>query len=340
MPQRDSFLNEIFEKFGNEIAVRNYSEGVPSISTGSLAIDVSTGIGGVPRGRFTEVYGPEGSGKTTLLLSIAKQAMNSGLKVLYIDTENSLDYAYAKEVVGDFTDDQMIILQPESGEDAFSLALISVEHDFPVILFDSVAAISPEKELEEPMDKQQVGLTPRLTSKFLRKIAYLVRTKEIAFVFSNQVRANIGAYMGGYVTPAGFALKHYTSLRIYLSKSDEIKIDKTAIGNFVKFVIKKNKVGRPYRQATTNIIWGKGVDYHRDVISFAALLGIIRSRGSYYSFDGEIIGNKPGTINAINTLKENKELLDKIVGMCYNVAGSAQFIEEVANAEVESDNGS
>ncbi len=323
-----SFLDEILDTYGEEVAIRKYVEGVPAISTGSLGIDVSTGIGGIPKGRFTEIYGAEGSGKTTLLLNIAKLAVQAGERVAFIDTENGLDYAYAHDVIGDFTSDQLIIIQPESAEDSFAIALSAVDHDYSVILFDSVAALSPEKELEDPMDKSQVALAPRLTSKFLRKVAYQVRQREVAFIFTNQVRANIGSYVGGWVTPAGYALKHYTSLRIYLAKGKEIKDGDTVIGHFVNFTIKKNKVGKPYRQATTNIIFGKGIDYHRDVLSFGSLLGVIKNRGSYFGFEEDTIGSKPGATKTALALSEDQELLDKIVKLCYNIAGSSMQKKE------------
>lgn len=326
-----SFLDEILDKYGEEVAIRKYEGGIPAISTGSLGIDVSTGIGGIPKGRFTEIYGAEGSGKTTLLLNIANLAIKAGERVAFIDTENGLDYAYAHDIIGDFEPEQLIIIQPESAEDSFAIALSAVEHDYSVILFDSVAALSPSKELEESMDKSQVALAPRLTSKFLRKVAYQVRQKEVAFVFTNQIRANIGSYVGGWVTPAGYALKHYTSLRIYLSKGKEIKDGETVVGHFVNFTIKKNKVGTPYRQATTNIIFGKGVDYHRDVLSFGSLLGVIKNRGSYFGFEEDTIGSKAGATNTALALEADQELLDKIVKMCYNVTGSTMQEEEEQN---------
>lgn len=321
--REENFLDKILDEFGEDIALRKYEDGVPSISTGSLALDISTGIGGLPKGRFTEIYGPEGGGKTTLLLNIAKEAILAGEKVLYIDTENSLDYAYAEEIMGKLMkEDNPVVIQPQSAETSFEIALAGIESGFTCILFDSVAALSPQEELDKGMDKMQVGLAPRLTAKFLRKVAFEVRKREVAFIYTNQVRANIGSYFGGYTTPAGYALKHYTSVRIYLSKGKDIEDGDNVIGNFVNFVIKKNKVGIPFRQATTNIIYGKGVDYYRDVISFASLLGVIKSRGSYFAFEEETIGNKPGVSNTAQALAKDQKLLDKIVKMCYNITGA------------------
>lgn len=326
----ESFLDKVLDEFGDDIVLRKYEGGIPAISTGSLSIDVSTGIGGVPKGRFTEIYGPEGGGKTTLLLNIAKQALLTGEKVLYIDTENGLDYAYAEEILGKLLkEDNPIFVQPQSAESSFEIAMAGIEGGFTCILFDSVAALSPQEELDKGMDKMQVGLAPRITSKFLRKVAYEIRKKEIAFIYTNQVRANIGSYFGGYTTPAGYALKHYTSVRIYMSKSKDIEEHDKVIGNFVNFVIKKNKVGIPFRQATTNIIYGKGVDYYRDVISFASLLGVIKNRGSYFAFEDETIGSKPGVTNTSRALAKDQKLLDKIVEMCYNITGAKITEEEV-----------
>lgn len=326
--KEESFLDKILDEFGEDVVLRKYEGGIPAISTGSLSLDVSIGIGGIPKGRFTEFYGPEGGGKTTLLLNIAKQALLAGERVLYIDTENSLDYAYADEVLGKLLkEDNPIFVQPQSAESSFEIAMSGIDSGFSCILFDSVAALSPQEELDKGMEKMQVGLAPRITSKFLRKVAFEIRKKEVAFVYTNQVRANIGSYFGGYTTPAGYALKHYTSVRVYLSKSKDIEEKDKTIGNFVNFVIKKNKVGIPFRQATTNIIYGKGIDYYRDVISFASLLGVIKNRGSYFAFEDETIGSKPGVTNTARALSKNPKLLDKIVEMCYNITG-AKVIEE------------
>lgn len=341
--KEESFLDRVLDEFGEDIVLRKYEEGIPAIPTGSLALDVSIGIGGIPKGRFTEIYGPEGGGKTTLLLNVAKHALMTGERVLYIDTENGLDYAYAEEVLGKLMkEDNPVFVQPQSAEDSFEIAMQGIDNDFSCILFDSVAALSPREELDKGMDKMQIGLAPRITSKFLRKVAYEVRKREVAFIYTNQVRANIGSYFGGYTTPAGYALKHYTSVRIYLSKSKDIEENDKIVGNFVNFVIKKNKVGIPFRQATTNIIYGKGIDYYRDVISFASLLGVIKNRGSYFAFEDETIGNKPGVTNTSRALAKDQKLLDKIVEMCYNITGAkilSESKEEVKPKNVKKEEG-
>jgi len=335
MAKKKDFLDIMLDEFGEGIQVIHYKDGHPAISTGSVAIDVSTGIGGIPLGRFTEIYGPEQSGKTTLCLTIARQALKLGYKVLYIDVENKLTYDYAEAILGEYKNNNFILLQPNSGEDSFKIAEAGIDSGFDLIIFDSVAAISPEAELEDEIDKQHVGLAARLVNQFLRKATYKVRTNEVAFIFSNQVRANIGSYYGGYAQPAGYALKHYTTLRIFLSKGKEIKDDDDyAIGNYVNFIIKKNNIGMPYRQAETNVIFGKGVDKARDLLTFATLLGVIKTRGSYYAFNDEVIAQ--GTEKTIAVLSESKDTLDKIEELCYNIAKVKYppFRKEVRNEEV------
>lgn len=321
-------LEAVLQELGDDIAMTQYKEGVPAISSGSLAMDVSIGIGGYPLGRFTELYGPEMGGKTTLCLAAAREALKVGKKVLFIDTENSLDYAYLEQAIGDVLDmERIVVVQPESGEQAFELAEAGIESDFDLIIFDSVAAISPKDELDQEFTDKQMMVSPRLVSHFLRRNVYKIRRKEIAFIFTNQVRANIGSYMGGYVTTGGNALKHYTSVRIYISRGNKIEetIDgnKVHVGNYINFTVKKNKVGNPYRQATTNIILGEGIDYYRDVISFASLLGVIKNRGPYYAFEGETIGSNPGVSATRDILADEPELLDKIVKACYNTANAS-----------------
>ena len=240
-----------------------------------------------------------------------------------MDVENNLDYAYAAEVWGDFSEKDALIFQPQAAEAAFDMAEKGINSGFDLIIFDSIAAIAPTKELEGDMKDWNVGLAPRRIAQFLRRNSYNVRNLETTFVFTNQVRANIGSYYGGYTTPGGYAIKHHSSLRVYVSRGKDIeeKLEgkKEVIGNLVNFVIKKNKVGMPHRQAKTNIIYGKGIDTYRDIISFATLLGVIKMRGAYTSFEDETIGL--GISKSVEVLKNEPERLDKIIEMCYNVAG-------------------
>jgi recombination protein RecA len=338
---KNGFLQEIIDEYGDDILIRRYTEGVPVIPTGALSIDVSTGIGGIPLGRVSEIYGPEGGGKTTICLEIARNALLAGFKVLYVDTENSLDFGYTSDILGDdYDQENFLALQPKSGEDALKIAEAGVETDYKVIIFDSIASLSPEKELEDPFDKAHIGLSPRLTAKFLRRQINEIRKKEIAMIVTNQVRANIGSYLGDLTTPAGFALKHYTSLRIFMARSKKIEEKENEIGHFVKFIIKKNKLAKPFRTASTNIIYGEGINYYRDIISFGSLLGVIKTRGSYYAFEDDTIGL--GVAKSAVALSENQELVDKIVEVCYNIAGvrvpqKAVAAQEEVDAENDQD---
>jgi recombination protein RecA len=321
MAKSKTLIDQILDKYGeNTIITDRHS----SISTGSIAMDVSMGIGGVPHGRYTEIYGPESGGKTTLCLSICKNALMEGQKVLYVDVENSLHLPYAREIMGEYYDpESIIIVQPLSAEDSFEIAEAGMDAGRDLIIFDSIAAIAPTVELEEDdYEKMTIGIPSKKANLFLRKTAHKVRDNQIAVVFTNQVRANIGSYHGGFVTPIGYALKHYTSMRIYMSKGEDMKneLDENGdpIGHFINFTIKKNKLGRPYRQAETALIYKKGINTVRDVIKFGSLLGVIQSRGSYYTFNEETIGQ--GMAKSVETLESDPERLDKIIKMCYNVA--------------------
>lgn len=316
-----SFGDTIRDIVGDSAIIEDLEREVKAIPTGSLALDVSIGAGGIPKGRFTEIFGVESAGKTTLALSIIKNGFESGTidSFLYVDTENNLNLGYVKSLLGEYIG-RGLIVQPLSAEDAFSVSLKGVEEGIDLIIFDSVGSLSPSKELEDDFTQQHVGLVPRLMSKFLRMAGGKVRENNTAFVFINQVRDNIGTYYGGLTTPAGHALRHFLSLRIQLSKGKDIEDKETVIGNLVNFTIKKNKVGVPFRTAFTNNIYGTGIDYYRDVINFGTLLGVVESRASYFAFEGTTIGSKPGLLNTAISLSENRELLDKIVRECYNTA--------------------
>ena len=322
------FLDDLQKEYGEDILKKRDKLAV--ISTGSLALDISTGVGGIPKAKFTEIYGPESSGKTTLAFEIFKNCLANGENALFIDAENAIDFSYMEKVTGhkfrenstvlvdDNTDASGAVIQPETGE--MSLNIIEkglISGEFGLIILDSVGALSPKEEKEKDLEDSTVALTSRLLSKFFRRMSFFVRKHDIAVVFLNQVRAKIGGYVAGYESPGGYALKHYTSLRIFLGKGQIIKQGKDSIGVLTPFTIKKNKVAQPFGASTFPIISGEGIDYIRDVINFAKFLGVIKLRGSHYVIsDGEHIGH--GMNNVIEFLKENETTLDKIVEMCYN----------------------
>lgn len=329
------FVEELLDTYEDNIFVKREIKDIEAFSTGSLALDVSTGIGGVPKGRFTEIYGPESSGKTTVCLTMVRRALeaNPDTTVLYIDSENSLDYGYLADIVGrDLITDNVFLVQPRTAEDGFDIARSAIKNNIELIIIDSLAAMAPEIEIDKP-EKVQVALFARALGRFLKTTAFEIERRKIAVVFTNQVRASIGTFIGGLQTPGGFALKHFTSLKILLTKGKTLKDkDDVPYGNFVKFVIKKNKVGMPYRTAVTNIMYGKGINYTMDAISFGKLLGIIKSRGAYLSFEGETLGQ--GLEKSIEALDQNPEKLDKLVQMCYNIVkGSENTQEEVVSEE-------
>jgi len=315
------FREDMKNKYGESslVTVERYLDaGV--ISTGSLSLDVSLGIGGIPRGVFTEIVGPESIGKTTIALSLTKHALDQGINVLYLDAERTLDLQYAKAIVGEFDDDRLTIASPETAEDIFEVAEEGiVSGAFGVIILDSLGALAPKKELDDDLIDANVALLARLLTKWLRRNSFQVKKHNIAFIFLNQVRDNIGSYVRSYVSPGGNALKHFLTIRIKLTSGLKIKgKEKDDIrGIFPKYTVTKNKLAPPYRSGILPIIFGKGIDYYRDVIEFAKRLGILRQSGAYYKFEGETLGQ--GVDKTIEFLKKNKETLDKIVEMCYDI---------------------
>ena len=327
------FIEDVAEEYGDKSVVTTESyldNGV--ISTGSLALDVSTGIGGIPRGMYTEIMGPESSGKTTVALSIVKEAIKGGLSVMYLDAERSVDYRYVKAIIGEFDESKLTILSPKTAEDFFRVAEDGIASDlFQLIILDSLAGVSPEKEINDDLDKANVALLSRLLTKWLRRNSFDVKSKNIAFVFLNQVRDRIGTYVGGYESPGGHALKHFLAVKINFTKGGKLEVigsdkKKEVVGIITKFTVSKNKLAAPFRSSTFPIIFGEGVDYYRNVIEFASSLGVVKRAGSYYRFEGETLGQ--GMSNAMETLNEDDETLDKIVKMCYNVIEVNKEISE------------
>ncbi len=318
----DELLDKFEKKYGeNSIYVRD--EEYVAISTGSFSLNVSIGIGGIPKKRFTELYGSEGTGKTTLCLCACREVIKANGRVLYIDAENALDYGYVQEIVGKGIDKkQFVIINPEVAEDAFEMAGEAIQSGlFDLIILDSLPALAPREEKEKGFAKETMMVIPRLVGKFFRLHGTDLRHSTAALIIVNQVRDNTNSYFGGYKTPGGHALKHWNSLEIQLTKGKPIEVTKdgvkSRIGQYTNFTIKKNKVSIPFRTFQFPIIYGKGIDYVRDLIEFSSMLGVVKKRGSWYYFGEEKLGQ--GLVKTSNTLKERKDLLDKIEQMCYNL---------------------
>lgn len=285
-------------------------QAMPVISTGSLSLDAALGVGGLPRGRIIEIYGPEGGGKSTLALQVAAEAQKNGGKVAYIDAEHSLDPAYAKSI-GVNVDD-LIISQPDYAEQALEIADMLVKSGaIDLFVIDSVAAMVPRAELEGMMGDQFVGLQARLMSQALRKLTGELNRTNTCAIFINQLREKIGiAYGNPEVTPGGRALKFYSSVRLDVRRVESITKGDEIIGNRVKVKIVKNKVAPPYKTAQFDIIFGKGISTVGEIVDLASDYGIIEKSGSWYSYEGERLGQ--GRDNTVDSLKKDQLKLDEI----------------------------
>jgi len=284
-------------------------EKVPAISTGSIAIDRITGIGGIPRGRITEIYGPESSGKTTLALHVIANAQKEGGVAAFIDAEHALDPTYAKKLGINL--EELLVSQPDSGEQALEIAETLVRSGaVDVVVVDSVAALTPEAEIQGDMGDSHVGLQARLMSQALRKLTAAVSKSNCALIFINQVREKIG--MMGYggpqeTTTGGRALKFYSSMRIEIRNIGQIKgKGDERIGHKAKVKIVKNKLAPPFREAVVEVYYGEGISREADLLNLGEELGIVKKSGSWYSFGDMRLGQ--GKENARQFLKENPEI--------------------------------
>lgn len=331
----DNFLDAIIDRFGDNILSNLRGDSIEVMTTGSLSLDACIGVGGIPKGRFTEIYGPEGSGKTTMALSTAQLAIERGEKVLYLDVENMLSYSSIKQMLGKEIDkESLILLQPETAEQAFMIAEKGITSgEFSLVVLDTVAALEPQAEKDNEFDEFTMAVISRLLAKFFRRNAADVKNQNIAFLLLNQVRDKVGSYTGGYESPGGHALKHYTSVRVALTKGQDIKVGNDKVGINTKFVIKKNKLAPPFRSYEIPIMFGVGVDYFMDAVSFCETIGVLKKSGSFYKFDDETIGQ--GRIAAAEFLKTNVEVLDKIRERVYNVLGKQAGSQELEEVEQE-----
>lgn len=280
------------------------------ISTSSISLDMALGVGGVPRGRIIEIYGPESSGKTTVALHIAAQAQKNGGIAAFIDAEHALDPVYAKALGVDI--DELIVSQPDTGEQALEITEALVRSSaIDVVVIDSVAALVPRAEIEGEMGDSHMGLQARLMSQALRKLAGAINKSNTTVIFINQLREKVGVMFGNpEVTPGGRALKFYSSVRLDVRRSESLKNGVDVVGSRTKVKVVKNKVAPPFKTAEFDIMYGKGISREGDIIDMAVKVGVIEKAGSWYSYNGDRIGQ--GRENAKKTLMDKPELCDEM----------------------------
>ena len=312
----ESVLSQIEKQYGKGAIMKmgdnsGYAE-VEVIPTGCLTLDIALGIGGMPRGRIVEIYGPESSGKTTVALHVIAEAQKRGGVAAFVDAEHALDPVYAKKLGVDL--EELYVSQPDSGEQALDIVDALVRSSaIDVIVIDSVAALTPKAEIEGNMGDSHVGLQARLMSQALRKITAIVNKSKTCVIFINQLREKVGVIYGNpEVTPGGKALKFYASVRIDVRKGEQLKDSDGAVGNKTKAKIVKNKLAPPFRQAEFDIIYGEGISREGCIIDEGVNYKVIEKSGSYYSYNGERIAQ--GRDKLRKYLKDNPELMDEIDG--------------------------
>ena len=284
---------------------------IPSISTGSLGLDVALGIGGIPKGRVTEIYGPESSGKTTLTLQIIAQCQKEGGTCAFIDAEHALDPQYAEKLGVNV--DELLLSQPDTGEQALEVADMLVKSkSVDLVIIDSVAALVPRAEIEGEMGDHHVGLQARLMSQALRKITGNIQRSGATVVFINQIRMKIGVMFGSpETTTGGNALKFYSSVRLDIRRIGSVKEGDEVTGNETRVKVVKNKVSPPFKQAEFQIMYGLGINQEGEILDFGNKLGLVEKSGAFYKLDGESIGQ--GKSKASQFLKENAKVKNKLV---------------------------
>ena len=332
----EAAIASITKSFGEGSIMRLGDEGanlkIEAISTGSLGLDMALGVGGVPRGRIIEIYGPESSGKTTIMLHIVANAQKNGGTAAFIDAEHALDPSYAAKLGVNL--DELLISQPDSGEEALTICeTLARSGALDVIVVDSVAALVPKAELEGDMGMATMGMQARLMSQALRKLTAILGKSKTMCLFTNQMREKVGVMFGSpETTPGGKALKFYSSVRIDIRRREQLK-DNTGnvVGNHVRAKVVKNKVSPPFTEAEFDIMYGQGINWEGDLIAVGLARGVIQKKGAWLQYDGEMIGQ--GKEASRRALEENKELAARIHSEI--TEGKPEFDEEADTPTAE-----
>ena len=306
-------LAQIDKQFGKGSIMRMGEKttlGIDFISTGSIALDMALGIGGLPRGRITEIYGPESSGKSTLAMHVVAEAQRNGGSCAYIDAEHAMDPIYAKAIGVDV--DRLLISQPDTGEQALEICDMLVRSGaLDVVVIDSVAALTPKAEIEGEMGDSHVGLQARLMSQALRKLTGSINRTNTIVIFNNPLREKIGVMFGSpETTPGGRALKFYSSVRLDIRRIESIKDGTDVVGNRTRVKVVKNKVAPPFKQAEFDITYGKGISREGSLLDVGVECAVIKKSGAWYTYEGEQLGQ--GRENAKSFLMENPEMMMEI----------------------------
>lgn len=310
----EAALLQIDKKFGKgsimELGDDSARLNIGAISTGSVSLDIACGIGGVPKGRVIEIFGPESSGKTTLALHIIAEAQKAGGKAAFIDAEHALDPEYARALGVDI--DELLVSQPDTGEDALEICEMLVRSGaLSIIAIDSVAALVPKAEIQGEMGDSHVGLQARLMSQALRKLTGTINKTQTAVIFINQLREKIGVMFGSpETTTGGRALKFYSSVRLDVRRIETIKLGDQMVGNRTRVKVVKNKVAPPFKMAEFDIMYGEGISKAGDVLDCGVEAGLVDKSGSWYSYKGNRIGQ--GRENVKNYLNENPAIIDEV----------------------------
>ena len=334
----ESALSQIEKAYGKGSVMKlgdNMHLNVETVPSGSLGLDLALGVGGVPKGRVVEVYGPESGGKTTVALHMVAEVQKRGGIAGFIDAEHALDPVYAKKIGVDI--DNLYISQPDTGEQALEITETMVRSGaVDIVIVDSVAALVPKAEIEGEMGDSHVGLQARLMSQALRKLTAIIGKTNCTVIFINQLREKVGVMFGNpETTTGGRALKYYSSIRLEVRRGEQIKKDGEAIGNRTKIKVVKNKVAPPFRTAEVDIIYGEGISREGDILDLAVAENIVNKSGAWYAYDGDKIGQ--GRENAKLFLREHPDLMEEVEQKVREKYAQKEGVDQVENEEKASD---